>query len=310
MLWHGIEMENLINSDKRHPNFIIVGAPKAGTTTLFSLICSHPDVFPASIKETHFFNNTAQYHKGIEYYFSKFFKNSESYLCKGEATPAYLRNSRIVIPRMQKDLNFDKIKFIFLLRDPVQRAWSHYLHRKRSLNEDLSFQDALKAEKKRLAQGEEFSGYFNCGLYGEQCSKWLSYIPKGNSIFIKQEDLFHNEKDVLSGIFKFLEIDPNTNIKKNKSLNKAGNPKFPTLMKMINNPDTLGKKLFKKFLPLEVRREIKTRVRQWNVSPFSKDQKPEIDKSVEKELRAKYLTDIIILEKLTGWDCSNWKSDE
>ncbi|HET7626188.1 MAG TPA: sulfotransferase [Verrucomicrobiae bacterium] len=138
------------------PTFIIVGAQKAGTTSLYHLLYRHPRIKPAKKKELHYFDNN--YFRDQSWYESMFplarlFFGAPSKVAKpitGEASPYYLFHPSAV-SRMARTL--PDAKLIVLLRNPVERAYSHYQHQVRSRTENLSFEDALASEKERI-QGE------------------------------------------------------------------------------------------------------------------------------------------------------------
>ena len=130
-------------------DFFLLGAPKAGTTSLFYYLTEHPQIYPSKFKETRFFLDEKLYNKGFQFYLEKYFPKSENYKIRGEGTPAYLGNCEIVAPRIKKTLEGNEPKFIIILRDPVERAWSNYQHRKRMEVEFLNFEQALADEENR-----------------------------------------------------------------------------------------------------------------------------------------------------------------
>ena len=293
--------------DPRHPSFIIIGAQKAGTTTLFQQICSHPDVFPSKIKETHYFTSADFQTASAADYYKKYFSGAENFKCKGEATPAYLRNGSIVIPRVEALLDISRIKFIVVLRDPVDRAWSHYLHRKRSMNETLKFDQALELEPVRLASGEENAGYFSQGLYGRQLAPWIARVGLENLLVLRFEDLVSDPQDELARVFDYLGLDPlpGSSIDSVRK-NQGGEPLFPSIMRYLKSPDAPGKKILKSLLAPQIRRELKTRLRQMNVKPFPEGEKPTMDQELKNRLWASYQSDLSLLESSTGFDSGVW----
>jgi hypothetical protein len=146
---------NSYNLLKNLPNFFLLGAAKAGTTSLYHCLKQHPQVFMPANKEPRFFDRDEFYQEGLSVYLNRHFKGSEIYPARGEATPAYHRPEK-VIPRMKKAYGRLSPKFLIILRDPVERAWSHYLHRVFFTLEEESFEHALKLEKSRI-QGERFN---------------------------------------------------------------------------------------------------------------------------------------------------------
>ena len=127
------------------PDFLCVGAQKAGTTTLHALLGLHPNIYLPSGKELHYFS--LHYSAGLDWY-QKFFSNASDGQCIGEITPYYLFHP-YVAERIAHELG--RIRIIILLRDPVARSLSHYAHACRHGFEDLSLEEALNIESNRLS---------------------------------------------------------------------------------------------------------------------------------------------------------------
>ena len=144
---------------RRLPDFVIIGAMKSGTTSLYSFIVKHPAVAPAAKKELHYFS--VQYARGELWYRSNFptnlsrcifYKKTSQRLHSGEASPLYLFYP-LVPGRMKKTL--PDVKLIVILRNPVDRAYSHYYHSLRSNIEPMSFEKAVELEGERCAGERE-----------------------------------------------------------------------------------------------------------------------------------------------------------
>ncbi len=105
------------------PTFLCVGAQKAGTTSLYNIIKQHSQIFMPQKKELHFFDWHENFAKGNDWYFKKF-QNSEKYLARGEITPNYIYKE--YVPKRILDIIGKDVKLIFMLRNPADRAFSHY----------------------------------------------------------------------------------------------------------------------------------------------------------------------------------------
>lgn len=195
------------------PDFIIIGAQKSGTTSLFNYLRQHPGTALPEQKEIHFFDK--QYQKGAEWYFNHF---PDLNKITGEATPYYLYH-----PYAAKRIAniCPKAKLIVLLRNPIDRAYSHFYMEKYRNREPLpAFEDAIKAEherlekeKKKLAQDPFYNSpvhqnhsYLDRGNYYLQVKQWLNCFPKENFIFLKSEDFFRHTDKVLESVFGFLGL--------------------------------------------------------------------------------------------------------
>jgi hypothetical protein len=207
-----------------NPDFIIIGAQKCGTTSLYDYICKHSDVYPAVTKQIQYFN--INYLMKIEWYrsffpliFKKFIieKILRKSFLTGEATPDYINHPYVPI-RISNDL--PNVKLIAIFRNPVERAFSNYQHNIRDKTENLSFEDALKQEKSRIEiektklKKDEFYHnenflqfeYVERGIYVNQIINWLKYFSKDKILIISTEDLEQHSSKTLTEVFSFLNL--------------------------------------------------------------------------------------------------------
>jgi hypothetical protein len=199
------------------PDFLIIGAQKCGTTSLFHYLSQHPDIDLPKTKEIHFFDNN--YSLGNDWYFQHFSKKIKlEYKITGEASPYYLFHP-LVPERVESTI--PNTKLIIMLRNPIYRAHSHFMHEKRLKFEHInSFEEAIKFEKSRVGTAEnklrlrevehsfahQHYSYINRGMYFKQISYWLQYFAIDNMCFIKSEDFFTNPKLELLNIYSFLGV--------------------------------------------------------------------------------------------------------
>jgi hypothetical protein len=211
-------------SKTKLPDFLIIGAQRAGTTSLASYLAAHPCVAPPKRKEIHFFNLV--YENGVDWYRSQFPISRKARLkallrgqrfLSGDATPYYLRDPRA--PWRAHKL-VPKARIIIMLRDPVDRAYSHYHHEIRLGKEPLSFEDAIGAEESRIAGESErllrdplyvSENYFNFtylkrGLYAEQIRAWLEYFPCEQVLIISSEQMFGAPSPEYQRVLRFLGL--------------------------------------------------------------------------------------------------------
>ena len=200
------------------PSFLIIGAKKCGTTSLFQYLTEHPNIGAPTWKEISYFN--IHYAKGILWYksfFPVFLPGLKSqHLITGEATASYICN-----PEAPKRIaeTLPQVKLIALLRNPVDRAYSHYHHTKRIGREDLSFEAALEQEEYRVRQietkGHELGPnhhkaynytYLSSGLYADQLKNWLSLFDKQQLLILKSEDFFSNPDIIFKQVLEFLKL--------------------------------------------------------------------------------------------------------
>ena len=208
------------------PDFVIIGAQKAGTTSLYNFITSHPTIAPASRKELHYFS--IRYDLGGLWYRSNFptnlsrrrhYKKTGQKLLSGEASPSYLFYPRVP-GRMRKDL--PNAKLIVILRNPVDRAYSHYQHTLRQNDETLSFEKAVELEEERCAIEREQMikdpgfvsndyrrySYLSIGVYADHLERWFKHYDRKQFLILAAEDLRKNPQRILDQVFNFLEVSP------------------------------------------------------------------------------------------------------
>jgi hypothetical protein len=194
---------------------IIIGAQKSGTTSLFSYLTQHPQIRAPLRKEIHYFGDN--FFKGTEWYRGHF--PLERRLSRGQITfegsPSYLFHP--LVPKRLAGL-LPKAKLIAVLRDPAQRAVSHYFHSKRRGREPLSIEDALAQEEQRLAEGLANRRYDNPafrhhsyklrGHYCEQLERFQAIFPSGQLLILNSDELFSEPELVLRQVAQFIGIDP------------------------------------------------------------------------------------------------------
>jgi hypothetical protein len=209
------------------PNFIIIGTMKGGTSSLYSYLVERPDVHPAATKEIHYFDN--YYSKGLKWYKSQFPQKNKMHSGQitGESSPYYLAHP-CVPGRIRKAL--PQVKLVVLLRNPVDRAYSHYQHNCRLKREPLTFEKALDAEEGRIAgeaqkmlndpkycsYNHPVFSYKTRGNYEEQLQRWFTYFPCEQFLIIKSEDFFDYPKQMTNQVSEFLELPPYEDIEYKK----------------------------------------------------------------------------------------------
>jgi Sulfotransferase domain len=220
------------------PDFVIIGGQRCGTTSLYWYLMEHPLCIRAFEKEVHFFDNN--YGKGLDWYRANFpmhgyvslvEKLKRAQLLSGEASPLYMFHP--LAPKRVAE-HLPQAKLIALLRNPVDRAYSHFQHEVRLGSETLGFEQALDAEEERL-QGErdrilEDQGYpgYNYahysyatrGIYIDQLLNWLQYFPREQLKVIRSEDLYAEPERVLPEVQRFLGL-PIRQSKNYKTYNKG-----------------------------------------------------------------------------------------
>lgn len=203
---------------RRLPDFLVIGAQKAGTTALYAYLRWHPGIVGPFWKEVSFFDR--HWWRGEAWYRGQLPFRSEDKLV-GEASPSYVLHP--LAPERVHSLVPD-VRLIVLVREPAERAHSHYQHEVALGREPLSFEDALEAENERVRGEVErlridpraFSPawwdhtYVARGLYAEQIERWLEYFPREQILVVPTEELGARPAETYASVLAFLGASPHS----------------------------------------------------------------------------------------------------
>ena len=278
-----------------------VGAAKSGTTSLFNILRQHPNIYSPSFKEPHFFDIDENYEKGLSWYESTYYKDVNQKISV-DYTPSYFFCSKA--PRRIFNAFGGDMKFVLILRDPIDRAYSHYLHSKRDEEEPLTFLQAIAEEDTRLYQysinNNNISSlrhsYYNQSLYGLMMERYLEYFSLENFFIIDFEaDFINNRKETIDNLILFMGLESF-----DFNLDHLSNPSSKSRMKFLKK--VLNKKgwwnnVVKTLIPsFKYRQIIRNRIQSLNTKPFIYDELPE---KIKKSMYMKYFkNDIFKFEKL------------
>ena len=204
-------------AQKHSVKWMCVGVPKAGTTSLYHVLKNHPEVWIPKSKETHFFSSH-NYDRGRKWYLEHHFKDADFSKSVGEMTPAYLRHPGV--PYRIKDTLGDRLKFIVLLRNPVERAWSDYCHAKEKFHtvpfrptEFCGFEEAIKDDWKRKRDPDPYGwtsqywlAYLNTGMYAEQLMNWLKFYDRTQFLIITLDEMLEDPTGVNLKITDHIQV--------------------------------------------------------------------------------------------------------
>ena len=196
----------------RLPDFIIGGAPRSGTTWLYELLSRHPDVFLAkpSQPEPKFFLVDDLYERGIEYYSQTWFAEARPGALVGEKSTNYLESATAAC-RIHRDLPF--VKLVFILRNPVARAYSNYLWSRKNGLENEAFEQALALEEERERQIPDRlryarpHAYFSRGLYADLLEPYLSLFGRKQILCLRFDDLRERPALLTDRLHDFLGLE-------------------------------------------------------------------------------------------------------
>ncbi len=293
------------------PNFLVIGAAKGGTTALHRYLKQHPQIFMSPRKELRFFpfeNNPPDYRGPgdeadaasmtirLEDYVAQF-EGSDDYPARGEISPLYL-----YLPQTAERIRHyvPDAKIIAILRQPAERAYSHYLMIKRDGLETLSFADALAAEDKRVADrwGHRWH-HRRRGFYAAQLKPYFANFKREQIKIYLYEDYISDPVGFAQDIFRFLNVDdtfvPDMSVRHNESRL----PRSRSLQVFLTEPRA-AKNLFKTFIPARWSRRIGDRLRSNNLT------RPPLSAEMRRQLTEVYREDIEELQGMLGRDLSHW----
>lgn len=280
----------------RLPDVIGIGSPRSGTTWLSNLLNHHPDIYFAPyFKEIHFFDNN--YKRGLKWYSKFYHKIPENKICF-DYTPGYMKNYKIgnLIKQMSPN-----IKLIVCIRNPIQRAFSHYMQRNRFENWEFDFDKTVQYNSKNI---------LDYGLYGSQLKKVLENFSKEQIHIIFFEDLITNTENIISDVFNFLEI-PNFKVEINTmdiGKNSMKKIHFKPLKQTIRFIRSLCRKyylfriIFYQLFPGDKMLKFISKINTKNQILT----KTNISIKTKKYLKEYYCQDKILLEQILGREIVCW----
>jgi len=275
------------------PNMIIIGAAKCATTSLHYYLGLHPQIAMSRDKEINFFNVERNWAEGVEWYRSKFQGKAT---VRGESSVGYTFYpfARGVPERMHSVV--PEAKLIYILRDPMDRIISDYVH---------CYADSRRGEDRTIADALshlDHNPYVCRSKYYMQLEQYLKYFSMSNILIVTQEDLFHQRRVTLQKIFAFLNVDEDF------YSTKFFNVKHKTIEKRRKNRiglflQKLAETNMAKIISADARRDIGRIV----YLPFSnRMDRPVLSEHLRKELIDYLQDDVSRLRRYTGLDFDGW----
>lgn len=293
------------------PNFMIIGAVKAGTTALHAYLRQHPQVFMPALKETNFFTTDGKPpdYRGpgdrtivnrdviwqLEDY-KKLFQYAD-HPAVGEASPWYLCKPDAAnrIYRLLPD-----VKLIAILRHPADRAFSHFSMRRRDGFEPCkTLLEAIKDEPRRIEQNWSSGMYFHMGLYGEQLQAYYDIFPSEQIKVFLYEDFVENGEEMLEDIYRFIGVNPDFRVNTNKPHNVSGTIANPVLRMLWTQTHSVR----------SIVRPVLPKMWRSRVAKFFTSQKmirTQIPQTTRCQLVRQYRPDILKLQSLLDRDLTHW----
>ena len=293
------------------PNFLVVGAAKSGTTSLFNYLTQHSDIYIPEVKECRFFSQLPKNYKGLgaeffpnsgitdERVYFNLFSEHEDKVC-GDISNDYLYYYEKSIKNIKKYLG-NEIKIVIVLRNPIDREYSNYMHHIRDGWENISFEQALDDENRRIEENWGWSyHYVKTGMYYYQVKAYLDNFRHAK-IYLFEE---LKSKDILlKNLYAFLEVRFNKELKDNKEYNVSGYPRNKLIHNLLNKDNAI-KKIIKpvvnSILPKGSIQKVVSNIQNKNLKKVS------MKNDTRERLKNVFEDDIKKLSNLIEMDLSHW----
>lgn len=289
----------------RLPNMIVVGAPRCGTTSIFQYLRQHPEIYLPVRKELHYFsylslekNSSGPGDKGVLETLCKdidqyrtHYQDVKMEKIVGEVSPSYLYYSNVG-EKIQRELG--QVKIIVSLRNPIEKAYSQYMHLVRLDLEPLDFYAALQAERERMNQHwGDIWRYAESSLYADRIEAYMQRFGRENVHITSLEKFASDPNGAISDIFTFLKVDPSF-VPDMRVYNRSGNPRFKMVGQFFARPNAL-KSMIKQIVPERIRVPLRLSILNWNSL-----EKDEMDANAKAFLIDYFKEDDQKLEALLG----------
>lgn len=294
-------------------DFIVVGAPRSGTTAIASYLAEHPDIVVSAPKETHFFD--AHYADGVDS-IAAYFAHRDNERIAGEATPAYL-----VSPWVPERIaaTVPDVKLIATLREPASRAFSHWwLLYSRGI-EDLSFEDAIASNLDRIENGpqideagwqehiamrtrgvaQKYRMYVDHGFYAAGIRRYHEFFDPAAMQVVFTHQLAVDTPGVVADLLRFVGADDQVELADPERVNEALGSSGRTVMQAARRT---GLSRLGPLLPDSLKQKVKQRLSKMG-------DKEQLSEGMRARLRTLYRPSVEELEDLLSVDLSAWKND-
>jgi len=291
------------------PNFLIIGAPKSGTTSLYEYLREHPQVFMSPVREPNFFSFgmgelPAPTAPGIRMIrdldaYCRLFSGVTSETAIGEASPSYLR-----VPETAGRIRryVPGAKLVAILRDPIERAYSAFLMLRRNGWETLTdFDEAIEAEQRGERRERP---YLERSRYAPQLRRYLEHFPREQLQIHLYDDLRDDAARLVRDTYRFLGVGTSFEPDSTRRHNAAGSFRSLRTQRFLDELPRPLRSTAERLVPLNVRKRAYWRLRAWNTRP-----QPPMPPGTRKRLLPLVRDDVLALQDLLGRDLSAWLVD-
>ncbi len=282
------------------PNALIGGAPKCGTTSLADALAGHPDIFIPYRKELSFFHADSNYERGLEWY-ERFFVEGSNKPIRLEATPDYLA-SRESCRRIRE--NLPGCKLIFLIRDPVERAHSHYWFRVRSGRESRTCAEALRDEQR--SPDDPNCYLIRYGQYAEQLRRYFDAFEREQILVMRFSALTRTPEASLRSVQEFLGVSPRvTTLPNSNPAYEVRSTVLQDAVRRLTSDRGPITQSLRAVVPSKIRYQLRQGLKRLNARPVAK---PPLESEAREILAGIYRPEIDDLEALLGVRFDEWRA--
>jgi hypothetical protein len=298
------------------PTFVIGGPPKAGTTALWALLARHPQVFMTQTKEPRFFTRNAEnpapgitaprmspgqgYARGIDWY-AELFEGSEAYPARGEASPQYI--GALDGPELMQR-HVPDLKVIFILRNPIARAYSHYWHHRARGRERGDYRADMPPFEAALNDDATLRYFIYFGRYRQHVERYRQALGPDRVHVILFDDLRAKPAETYAEVCRAIGVDDAFRPSFDREYNRSGAPVIGPMQRAT----AWTKDVRWSFLPKSIRRRghvVRDRIEQWNRRTSSH---PPLEPAAFERFVQLYDDDIAYVEGLLSRPLPSWRT--
>ena len=275
-------------------SFLVVGAQKSGTTALYHYLRTHPELFLPPQKELEFFSRDEFYEKGVDWYLCKHFARARASQVAGEVSPQYMFEPGKTAARIR--WAFPDIKLVMVLRNPIDRAFSHYRMAVRRFGESRSFDAAIADALNGAGSRDVRQDYLRLGEYGRALHEYLVHFPLNVIKIVFTEELKLCPRRVMSSIFTFLDVPPHESMVFGRRYHVGGSQRFPGLDKCLRRHPVLTRTA-----RLVLSETVYNRLWFWFTTELNvRGRPPEVNHESRKRLQEFFSEDVAKLKRVSG----------